>query len=76
MFLERGVENGKQVLNSGCLCVMQVLCMTVECGFGGQKFQEHVLDKVRWYHSCSQYSQQHILYRVMCIPRHVLASTQ
>jgi pentose-5-phosphate-3-epimerase len=21
--------------------------MTVECGFGGQKFQEHVLDKVR-----------------------------
>lgn len=25
----------------------QVLCMTVVCGFGGQKFQEHVLEKVR-----------------------------
>jgi ribulose-phosphate 3-epimerase len=27
--------------------VDMVLCMTVECGFGGQKFQEQVLDKVR-----------------------------
>lgn len=26
--------------------VDMVLCMTVECGFGGQKFQEQVLDKV------------------------------
>ncbi|KAF8062764.1 ribulose-phosphate 3-epimerase [Scenedesmus sp. PABB004] len=27
--------------------VDMVLCMTVECGFGGQAFQAHVLDKVR-----------------------------
>lgn len=26
--------------------VLQVLCMTVECGWGGQKFQEQVLAKV------------------------------
>jgi hypothetical protein len=37
-----------QPVETRVLCaVSQVLCMTVECGFGGQKFQEHVLDKVR-----------------------------
>lgn len=41
--------------------------MTVECGFGGQKFQEQVLTKVRWlagvlltcFHTCRR--QQHQL---------------
>lgn len=32
------------LLQSGA--VDMVLCMTVECGFGGQKFQEQVLTKV------------------------------
>jgi ribulose-phosphate 3-epimerase len=40
-----GVEAVVPLLQAGA--VDMVLCMTVECGFGGQKFQEQVLEKVR-----------------------------
>jgi hypothetical protein len=42
--------------------ILQVLCMTVECGFGGQKFQEQVLNKVgnvachRYWCSCNAFA--------------------
>lgn len=35
--------------------------MTVECGFGGQKFQEHVLDKVRHGGGCPLILLEHAL---------------